>query len=326
MNTMKWLIRREFWEHRGSLFWAPAIAGGVMVLFILATAIWAVASGHVAQAGMWVDGQQVDLATMLQSLPPHKRDAFVRALSSGYLATATPLFMMLSVVSFFYCLGALYEERRDRSILFWKSLPLSDRDTVLSKLATVLCLAPLLTLAVAIVTSLALLLIGATVMLFKGVNVFGLVLTNPGLYLTPFELVALLPVYVLWALPTVGYLLMVSSWARSKVFLWAVGVPLMIGAVLKWTHFLTGVGIDPKWYMENIVLRGLAGLVPGTWLALDDTASVLAHVGHERMVDMPTLLVESYKTLLSPYMWVGVAAGVAMIVAAIRLRRWRDEN
>src|SRR3546814_20822192 len=43
------------------------------------------------------------------------------------------LVVVLGFVVFFYCLGALYDDRRDRSILFWKSLPVSDASTVLSK-------------------------------------------------------------------------------------------------------------------------------------------------------------------------------------------------
>ena len=57
---------------------------------------------------------------------------------------------MLGFVVFFYCLGSLYDERKDRSVLFWKSLPVSDRDTVLSKALSALVVAPTLAIAVGI--------------------------------------------------------------------------------------------------------------------------------------------------------------------------------
>ena len=326
MNTMKWLVRREFWENKGSLFWAPVIAGALMVLFIGATALWSVASGKIVDAGMQIDGRQIDLAGVYATLHPEKKQQIVSTLASTYLAGAAPLFLMLSVVSFFYCLGALYDERRDRSILFWKSLPLSDQSTVLSKLATALCVAPLITIAVATVTSLALLLIGALLLSFKGINLFGALLADPSLYLAPLHVLALLPVYMLWALPTVGYLFMVSAWARSKVFLWAVGVPVMTVAVIAWTNLLHSNGNGVRWFVENILFRGLGGLIPGAWLGLNSVDTrLIVQVGH-KTIDMSGLLAQSYKTLLTPEMWIGAAAGAAMIFAAMRLRRWKDEG
>ena len=42
MKTMKWLVRREFWEHKGMFFWAPIIAAGLIVLAVLAATFIAV--------------------------------------------------------------------------------------------------------------------------------------------------------------------------------------------------------------------------------------------------------------------------------------------
>jgi ABC-2 type transport system permease protein len=325
-TTMKWLIRREFWENKGSLFWAPIVAGALMVLFISATALWGIASGKVVEAGMQIDGHPVDMAALYATMPSGKKQAISGALASTYMAAAAPLFLMLSVVSFFYCLGALYDERRDRSILFWKSLPLSDQATVLSKLATAVCVAPVITVAVATLTSLTLLLIGTLLMAFKGINLFGVLLGNPNVYLAPLQVLALLPVYALWALPTVGYLFMVSAWARSKVFLWAVGVPIMTVAVLAWTNFLSRSNASLHWFVENVLFRILGGLFPGGWLGLDSVDTrLIVQVGY-RTIDMSGLLAQSYKTLLTPEMWIGAAAGAAMIFAAIRLRRWKDDG
>ncbi|UUZ49351.1 hypothetical protein LP420_02935 [Massilia sp. B-10] len=68
-----------------------------------------------------------------------------------------------------------------------------------------------------------LLLIVGIVFAVTGANLFGLILSNANFYLAPLRLIGLLPVYLVWALPTIGWLMMVSAWARSKVFLWAVG-------------------------------------------------------------------------------------------------------
>lgn len=325
-TTLKWLIRRELWEHRGSMLWAPVIVAVVLFALIAGTAIWKVAMGDALQFGVQVNGRQVDVANMIAALTPQQRASFANGLASSYLAFAAPLFIMIPGVVFFYCLGALYDERRDRSVLFWKSLPVSDQATVLSKVATALVVAPLVGVAAATACGLAALLAIATLGAFHGINLFGLLLSTPQLYLTPFQLLSLLPVYFLWALPSAGYLLLVSSWARSKVFLWAVGLPLIVAAIMAWVDYLAGGnGQAAKWFMEHIVGAGLAGLMPGTWLAHGDIPERLLHVG-DRMVDMGRVVEYSYRSLADVRPWLGAAAGALMLYGAMRMRRWNDEG
>jgi ABC-2 type transport system permease protein len=270
-----------------------------------------------------VNGQNV---VSIQGVPPALRYKIAHLAASGYLGLAAPLFIVLAVVVFFYCLAALHDDRRDRSILFWKSLPLSDRDTVLSKVATALVVAPLITIGIGVLTGLALLVLGMISAAGKGINLFAPVLMEPNLYLGPLYLLAFLPLYIIWALPTVGWLLMVSSWARSKVFLWAVGTPLVVALLLKWFNIIVGhvssTVIDVDWFVGEVVLRGLAGLVPGIWLSHGDIEVINQQVG----LDPSTLLGLSYATLARPSTWIAAAVGAAMIYAAMRLRRWRDEG
>jgi ABC-2 type transport system permease protein len=267
---------------------------------------------------------------MLKAMPLEARVKIADVVSSTYIAAAAPLFGVLPVVVFFYCLAALYDDRRDRSILFWKSLPLSDQMTVLSKALTALCVAPLITIAIGTAASLLMLFVGLAAASFSGLNLFGLVLSDADFYLAPLRLIALLPVYVLWAIPTVGWLLMVSAWARSKVFLWAVGVPALLVALAKWANFITAEymngGFDVKWFIENVVIRGLAGLVPGIWLPFGNVSRAAILDEGQRTVSAGGVFTESWMTLLQPDVWVGVAVGAAMIFAAMRLRRWRDEG
>lgn len=324
MNTMKWLVRREFWEHKGSMFWAPLVVAGLMLLFLLLSVGYGWTVNPHAQ--VTINGQQVDMAAHLSQMAPEARRGLASAIAGGYMAFSAPLLLMMTFVVFFYCLGALYEERRDRSILLWKSLPLSDQATVLSKAITALCVAPLITLTIAIATSFIVLCGTLIVLAINGLNLIATVATSPSIYLMPLQLILLLPVYILWALPTVGWLLMVSSWAKSKVFLWAVGMPLMAALVIKWSNALSGTGIDIRWFMENVLLRGLGGLVPGLWLASSEVRShVMMHAG-DHTVDMSGVLLQSYMTLGHAEVWIGAAVGVAMLYAAVRLRRWKDEG
>jgi ABC-2 type transport system permease protein len=327
--TMKWLLRREFWEHRGSMFWAPAVVAALLVVLVGGTMIYGLAA-HGAPGFVHVNGQVMSHGAFAAAMPGETRAMLSRVASGMYLAAGAPLFLILTGVVFFYCLGALYDERRDRSILFWKSLPVSDQMTVLSKVITAACVAPVITIATAVALSVSMLLLGCIGMAVGGINVFGAVLSSAQLYLSPLAVVSLLPVYVLWALPTIGWLLLVSSWAKSKVFLWATGVPLVTLAIAKWISYLMVVvfnsGDNLLWIVRDVVARLLTGLFPGIWFAYKDIdPTTLAVAGH-KSVDIGSIVAQSWMTLASVDAWIGVIGGVAMIVAAIRVRRWRDEG
>jgi len=322
ISTMKWLIRRELWEHKGAFFWAPLAVAAVLVLLIGGGFLYAIIAN--ASFQVQVGGNEV---LLIEGFPPPLRAKIAAIAASSYLAITAPLFLVLPVVVFFYCMAALYDDRRDRSILFWKSLPLSDAQSVLSKAVTALVVAPLATIAIGIGAALVLLVIGLLGGAIKGINLIAPVLANVDFYLSPIYLLSFLPLYILWALPTVGWLLLVSSWAKSKVFLWAVGAPMVALALLAWFDFLvgrfSGLSLNVKWFGEEIVARVLLGVFPGIWFGeVDGAALAQQNAGF----DGPLLLGTSYATLATPGVWIAAAAGCAMIFGAIRLRRWRDEG
>ena len=331
MNTMKWLLRREFWEHKGGFVWAPLIAAVLMVVLVGGMIGYGISTGKLDGDSVTVsiNGEEVHRASgsKIASLADrHTRTQIADVAANNYIATGAPIFIVLPVVAFFYCLGALYDDRRDRSILFWKSLPISDATTVLSKLVTALVLAPAITIVIASAAAFLILMLGGVAASHQGLNLFGPVLSNINLYLSPVYLLAMIPVYILWALPCAGWLLLVSSWAKSKVFLWAVGVPLIAAVLLKWMDYLLalyGATINADWIINNVLETLLLGLVPGAWFMDGGTALPLRD---QHGVDMLSVLGASWGSLARPELWVGAAAGIAMIVAAIRLRRWRDEG
>jgi ABC-2 type transport system permease protein len=321
MNTMKWLIQREYWENKGMLFWAPAIVAGLMIAFtglMLAFGI---------NMNVKLDG---DSMSRFHEMTVVQRHDLAEALGAGFPLVAMPLYILMAFLIFFYCLGALHDDRRDRSILFWKSLPISDTDTVLSKVAMALLATPLIVAAIGFVASFAIMLMGSIALSFHGLNVFSDLLSSTNLWLSPFRMLSLIPVYLLWALPTVGWLLLVSSWARSKVFLWAVGTPLMTGALLAWANFGFKLGLNIEWFFHQVVLRLLGSVLPGSWFIFDQSARQAMEQADRGdfppASHMAQFFNEAYLSLASPTMWIGAAAGVAMIAGAVYLRRWREEN
>jgi len=325
------LLRREFWEHKGGFFWAPMVAGGIfLTLLLMGIAVGEVARLRAADHEVSIDGTSVtigslDLGMLTSKVRPedmkHLGDAIDMAL---FIVACVPL-IVLAFVVFFYCLGALYDERKDRSVLFWKSLPVSDAETVLSKVASATVTAPLLALAAGIATMFGFLLVASVFGLAHGGNPMKL-LWGPGSPLTvATQLVASLPVYAIWALPTVGWLLLCSAWSRSKPFLWAIMIPLFSAIFVSWFDIMQLFNLDSSWYWKNIFGRALFSTVPGSDLFYRSGDFVVADDGMELFRQLLSVRV-TYGALLRPETWIGAVAGAAMIFGAIRLRRWRDEG
>ncbi|MED5596824.1 hypothetical protein [Janthinobacterium sp. P210006] len=327
-NKLQWLLRRELWEHKGMLVWTPALIGIVMTVLGSLMAATTVARTKMHTA-LIVNGEEVSWSAIFntRTFGPRRTD-IIDAVANNYTYAAAPLFLALGFLVFFYCLSALHDDRRDRSVLFWKSLPISDAQTVLSKAAIALLVAPLIVAAAASLTSLALVLILSGVLAVNGIHVFAELLASPGLYLGPLRVFGLLPVYCLWALPTVGWLLMVSSWARSKVFLWAVGLPLLLLILTVWAGKLTQTENDVSWIQMNVIGRALLGTLPGSWYLFEPGLLPQTHALAEGGSHMTRIDVfgNSWSSLALPAAWLGAAAGGAMLYAAIRLRRWREEG
>jgi ABC-2 type transport system permease protein len=327
-HKFRLLLRREFWEHKGGFFWAPFVAGAISLLLTL----MAIIVGEVVARRAMADGKLnidndvtingLDLGHLTSRMSPDDLQNLSNGVDLSLYASATWPFIVLGFVVFFYCLGALYDERKDRSVLFWKSLPLSDRDTVLSKAASALVVAPVIAVGAAIATMFAFLLMISVAVLFHGGNPITL-LWGPGSPLAVVgNLIAMLPIYALWALPTVGWLMLCSAWARSKPFLWAVMIPVFAGIFVAWFDIMNVFNLDTTWFWQHVVARSLTSVFPGLWMS----ASNFDHLHGPDQIGELLSLRSTYTVLASPQLWIGVVAGIAMIIGAIRLRRWRDDN
>ena len=319
MKTFKWLLKREFWEHKGGFLWMPIIVGSIMSVFIAISLLIAVMG---MKDGMQING--VSVSSLTNVVDPEQKADFAARLVGGYAGLSMPILMAVSVSIFFFCLGALYDERKDRSVLFWKSLPLSDSATVLSKVAMALGIAPVIGVVVSTLTAVLAGLLICLAAAMAGVNIFGEVLSNPDAYLAPVKLAAMLPIYALWSLPTIGWLLMVSAWSRTKPLLWAIGAPLLTGTLLSWINGMFQFSWDMGWFWKNIIGRLLASAIPGSWLG--QSIQSMSDEGAIRTSGATDLLTQSWHLLGGANIWIGAAFGGAMIYAAIRLRSWRDEG
>ena len=328
-HKFRLLLQREYWEHRGGFLWAPVIAGGIsllltgmMIVFGLVAAHRAVGSGDIEFDGLTVNG--LDIGQLTSRMDAADMVELANGIDLTLFLSSSWPFLVLAFVVFFYCLGALYDERKDRSVLFWKSLPLSDAQTVLSKVASATLVAPVLAVAAALATMLGFMLILSVVVLGHGGNPWTL-LWGPA---NPLNIIggtlAWIPVYALWSLPTVGWLLLCSAWSHSKPFLWAIMVPLFAGIFVSWFDLMEMFNLDSSWFWSNVVSRLLLGTVPGMDVLY--RGAVTGTGGSEGLEQVLHTLspASQLSSLAMPQLWIGVVAGAAMIYAAIQLRRRRE--
>lgn len=266
------LVKREFWEHR-SLWIAPASAAAFLVLAAVAGAIFA--PGRVQLDGMRMGGQPGPLPPMPDKL-----------MLMTAMGIASMIVIVACITTGIYLLDCLFAERKDRSILFWKSLPVSDRDTVLSKFGVALVVVPAGVFLLQMVTNL--LLTGIVVMASRSAPPW-LPAWNIGDWLAAqAQFAGMIAVTLLWYAPVAAWLMLASVYARRAA---------LLVAILPWALVTMA---------ERITL---------------DSANVWRFIGR-RM----SPVIEPLDTLASPGLWIGLAAAAGMLYMVIRLRRYRDDT
>jgi ABC-2 type transport system permease protein len=303
MNRFLWMIRREIWEHK-AIWVAPLIVLGCLLLLTI--------TGNVHLGPIGTVGEP-------EPLGQFPRDVQIRLLMIVYAGLALVIDMVMGIVAFFYSIDSLYSDRRDRSVLFWKSLPLSDAETVLSKFAVAAVVIPLVTLVAAVLAQFIVAAGGSAKLAIAGMAAD--IMWQPEAILGGI-LVALLwcVIAVLWYAPVIAYLMLASAWAPKGPFLWAVLPP--VGA----------------WVLERVVLYSnhvgefITNRLFGLYHLLGPTQDVEAdledsEVGAEiSKLSQVDLLGNLREFLVSPDLWLGIVAAGLLLAAAMWVRRYREET
>jgi ABC-2 type transport system permease protein len=282
-RRMYWSVRRELWESR-SIYIAPLTVAAVFLFGFLISLVR-------------LPGK---MRAELAAHPVHQHTF----LEQPYFFAAGLIMVTVFIVGVFYCLDALHSERRDRSILFWKSLPVSDLTTVLSKASIPLVVLPLLTVGITAATQLIMVLLSSAVLLVSGVSEAPL-----WSHFSPFQMSLVLiyhflTMHVLGYAPVYGWLLLVSAWARRAAILWATLPLLAIGVVEK-------IAFNTSYFaamLKSVFVGGTEAGAPGG-----------------APMDLMTQLAP-HNFLSSPGLWIGLAVTAAFLAAAARLRRYRGPS
>lgn len=284
IRPLYWSVRRELWENR-SLYAAPLIVACVFLFGFL-----------------------ISLTTLprrmraIQALDPVKQH---EAVTMPFSVGVVLLFMTAFLIGMFYCLEALQGERRDRSILFWKSLPVSDRTTVLAKAAIPFVVLPAIVFALAMILH-GIMAVTSTIVLSGNSASLAAFWRQFKFFQLPVAFLYGLVAIALWHAPIYGWLLLISAWARRAAVLWALLPPLAIAAFEKMVFGTENFG------------RMIGARVAG-WYEL---AFLLPQKGSPAALD-PLAQITPLRYVAAPGLWLGLLFTVGCLMAAIRLRRER---
>ena len=277
-----WSVRRELWENR-SVYLAPL---GVAGVFLLGYAISLITLPH----------RMRGVAALEEA---HRRGAVM----APYGTVAAIIMLTSFVVGAIYALDALHGERSDRSVLFWKSLPVSDLTTVLAKAVIPVVVLPALAMAIALATQAVMLALATFALLVAGAGA-GLLWRHLPFLQMPVLQAYGLAAHALWFAPLYAWMILVSAWARRMVLLWAV-LPAIVLAVFEHVAFRTS-------FFTRLVGYRVTG-------AMREAFTADAAGGHVARVSQ----LDPVRFLTSAGLWLGLLSAALFLAAAVRLRRQR---
>jgi len=284
VRRLYWSVRRELWENR-SIHLGPLAVGGVVLIgFFIAL---------------------VSLPARMRAAAPLGERELREVVEQPFLIAAIMLMAVEMIVAVFYSLDALYGERRDRSVLFWKSLPVSDLTTVLAKASIPILLLPFVTFVVTLATQFVMLLVSSAVLAASGMSAATVWTHVPLLETSWINFAHLVTFHGIWYAPLYAWLLLASAWATRAPFLWAVLPPVAVGI---FERIAFG-----SMHFARIVQTHFLGEAPS-----DNAHEVTMDMSMD-MLAPPTL----GHFFASPGLWVGLTVTAMFLLGAVRLRRIR---
>jgi ABC-2 type transport system permease protein len=302
------LIRREIWEHR-SIWITPAAVAFVLTFVAIAAVIMVAAFGEAVNP---------EIEKLADATIP---EVVRRAALAGILLVNTSVFVLaMWFLTVFYCLDTLYAERKDKSILFWRSLPITDAETVVSKLLTAVVAIPVATMAAVVVSHLLNLMIMSVWLGIEGANPFRFIWSAVPLFDTWSSVFIVLLAVPIWLAPLLGWFLFISAWAKRGPFLRAI-LPIAILPILEYIIFKSwnlGLAIVKRLAFETMPIFDVSGFASG--FDEDNLHSLL-----EQNISLLSLLdVSAFLTSIE--VWAGIVVCGLFSTAAIYVRRYRGES
>ncbi len=293
------LARKELWQHRNHVR-----AFSLTVLFITLLNLLVIAAKY--------SGYLVEVS--------HRHPEQTMQILQAIAETGIPVFinMTLLFLALFLAVATIHNERKDHSILFWKSLPVSDQWAVNAKMFFIAVTLPVIAWITIIVTQI--LTLGMQSLLFNDPLATALEFWRH-LHVLPLwsNYLAILIGQMLWYFPVIAWLLLCSAWApKGSPNAAAFGIPLLIYVIDTILKLHSGL---PRMMLERTPFHAPVGFNATNLEKISDADSASISVSLSNHGDFVLL-----EFLQNPDLWIGMGIGVLLLFLTARIHQWRDDN
>ncbi|MDA9660943.1 hypothetical protein N9T78_01480 [Gammaproteobacteria bacterium] len=299
MTILFTMIRREIQEHKLAFIYAPFIVALVLCLVIISVYL-GLTDIQTTTFNFSTDLYDEEFQEDMLQATPESKTAVIRA---GLTVLGLPILLTVGFGLLAYSLSTFADERKDRSLIFWRSLPVSDLTTVMSKLIFVVIVIPLLVVPNLFLLQLISLLSVSVYFVTNDIVSFGYVWTS--YFISDwFRIIFSLWAQALWSLPILLWLMLAGTYFKKPVI--GAIVPLVALIVLEGIIFKAN---NIQEFIENRL---------GFWSRSD---SFPIEYAEARVVDISDI----YLLLTTQAFWIGILASVVLIAGIVYTRSTNND-
>ena len=299
MNALKALIRRELQEHKWGFVYLPWIVGAFMSLVVVLVYLGLTevnTENFKFSTDVFADSEVV------QSMNEATFDQRRAAIRAGLLVLGFPLVIALGFAILAYSLSTFFDERKDKSIIFWRSLPVSDSFTVFSKLIVALVVAPLLVIPALLFLHLVSVTAGSIYFAVSDIVPFTWA-WQAYPWLDWIRVIFSLWMQTLWTLPIITWIMLAGAYSRKPVVA-AILPPVVVVLV-------EGVSLSSSVFLDSLFER----VQP--WSRASSFPKEYESLGVAELSDIPLLFGMTE-------FWVGILISSVFIYLTIYFRSKSD--
>jgi len=300
IQVLKAMIVREIQEHKVAFVYAPFFVS-IILCFVIASVYFGGTNIQTDQFNFSTEYYDEEIRQAMQSVSSVSRIDIVR---TGLLVLGFPILLTVGFGLLAYSLSTFADERKDRSLIFWRSLPVSDLTTVLSKVFIVTLIVPLMVLPYIILLQLVAMTSASIFFATNDIVSFGWLW---GSYIITdwFRIIFSLWAQALWSLPLFLWLMLAGTYAARPIA--GAIVPPVILIVLEGVIFKTNLVLE---FIENRI---------GFWSRSDSFPKEYQEI---RVVDISDILL----LFSTQAFWIGILASVILVAGIVYVRSSNSDH
>jgi len=294
-SPFKALMLREYWENRRAIFTTPLVITGISMVLII------ISMGLLGRS-IHIDGNAYTLNEVIANMSAQKAQDISDHINHLLMVSTLPIMIGAWLCMVFTALGALYDERKDNSILFWKSMPVSDLQTVIAKLLNVMLVIPFVAIGFTVIFQIFLLIVGSFATLGTDYSAWDILWSSTNFPLMIFSEITYMLMYGLWALPVFAWFMLISVVAKRMPLLLAT-IPVALVILFETLFF------HSEYLARFIGMRLTGAHILQTDNGFGQNFAILG-------INTP---LENIQSAAKPEFWIGLGIAAALLYATILL-------